>query len=445
MNSSEYINKERKDYSLYVLKHRALPHIADGLKAGGRRVLWTARDGSKYKSATLAGATMPIHPHQSPEGAVNTLSAFYGNNIPLLTGDGAFGTLLNQTAYGAARYTSTKISQFTKDVIFKDIEIIPMQENYDGTLQEPVHFLPLVPTVLLNPQKGIAVGFASNILSRELNDILNSQLAYLSGKPIKDELPAFTPTKMWAQDVINDSDGNASRYVFRGNYEKLNATTIKVVSIPYGTSHGKYIDFLTKILDDGVIQDFEDNSRDVYNIDIKFKKGVLRSMDDSAIMEVLDLVNNETENLTLIDFGGQQVIKTTYSSIIKTFCDWRLEYYEIRYKRLADLLQADIQRYKDVIRAINRNVGGVAKKVANRTELKEFLSEIGIVYVDYIADLPIYRFTADEKAKAEQKIDASNIIMKGYKKLLKSKKARCGVYIDELKTIKENGKKGKYR
>jgi len=94
MRGSEYVNEQRREYSLYVLQSRAIPSIADGLKAAGRRVLWTAKDGKKHKSATLAGATMPIHPHASPEGAINTLAAPYGNNIPLLHGDGAFGLSL---------------------------------------------------------------------------------------------------------------------------------------------------------------------------------------------------------------------------------------------------------------------------------------------------------------------------------------------------------------
>ena len=81
--SSQYINNQRREYSLYVMQMRAIPAATDGLKAGGRRTLWVARNGEKWKSANLAGATMPIHPHDSPEGAINTLAAPYGNNIPL--------------------------------------------------------------------------------------------------------------------------------------------------------------------------------------------------------------------------------------------------------------------------------------------------------------------------------------------------------------------------
>ena len=233
MNGSEYVNEQRREYSLYVLQMRAIPSIADGLKAAGRRVLWTAKDGKKYKSATLAGATMPIHPHASPEGAINTLAAPYGNNIPLLHGDGAFGTLLNPTAYGAARYTSVKVSEFTKDVVFKDIELVPMQDNYDGTLEEPVHFLPLVPISLLNPSEGIAVGFASNILPRALEDIIDDQIKHLQNQRIKEQWPGFYPTS----SVVEHVEGN--KWEFFGESEQVNATTLRITQLADGASLDK--------------------------------------------------------------------------------------------------------------------------------------------------------------------------------------------------------------
>jgi DNA gyrase/topoisomerase IV subunit A len=435
MNSSQYINKERRDYSLYVLQSRAIPHAADGLKAGARRVLWVARDGKKYKSASLAGATMPIHPHASPDGAINTLAAPYGNNVPLLLGEGAFGTRLNPTAYGASRYTSVKVSEFTKDAVFCDIEIVPMQENYDGTLVEPKHFLPLIPIALLNPQEGIAVGFASSILPRDLSDIIKSQIAYLDGKDFYEELPAFTPTNQRAQDWIEDDEGNMTKFIFHGSHEKINATTVKVFNLPYGITHEKYINLLDKMEEQGKIIEYEDNSKDCYDITIRFKKGTLNRMDDEEVLKYLGLTCAVSENMTMIDFDGERVLKTTYGEFIQMFCDWRLQWYKIRYQRLADLLAIDIQKYIDILLAIKRNVGGFAKKVGSRAELKECLEEMGIVHIDYIADLPIYRFTEEERCKVEEKLKDATNLMKRYKTLLKSEDERRKVYIEELTQI----------
>ena len=431
MKSSEYINTQRRDYSLYVLQSRAIPHAADGLKAAARRVLWVARDGKKRKSATLAGECMPLHPHASPEGAVNTLAAPYGNNIPLLKGDGAFGTLLNPTAYGAARYTSATISKFAEDVVLRDIEIVPMMENYDGTLEEPKHFLPLIPIVLLNPQEGIAVGFASDILPRSLADIIHTQIAYLTGKAFKQPKPTFEPTK---QKAVQFDGGKA---VFAGEIERVNATQVRVTNLPYGLTHQKFIANLMKMeeAEDPIIVDYVDNSQDKYDILIQFKKGTLSGLADDAVLVKLGLVSSVSENMNVIDFDGKRVWAPTYAEMIEKFCDWRLAWYKVRYERLAKLLGEDIQRYLDILLAIKKNVGGTARQVKSRAELKDVLQELGIVYIDYIADLPVYRFTEEEKKKVEEKLEEAEARMKTYNKLLKSEDERRKIYVEELREI----------
>lgn len=442
--NSKYVADQRREYSLYVLQQRAIPAITDGLKAGGRRVMWTARDGKKYKSTTLAGATMPIHPHAAPEGAINTLAAPYGNNIPLLTGDGAFGTLLNPTAYGASRYTSVKVSPFAKDVLYADIELVPMQDNYDGTLEEPVHFLPLIPISLLNPSEGIAVGFASTIIPRELSTIVKSQLAHLTNKPIRDELPAFIPTTQYAQEGIINDNGKMVKFIFRGEYKRTSASTVCITGLPYGLDHAKYIDYLMKLEEDDRITDFTDNSQDKYNIIIKFKRGELSKLTDAKLCKLLKLTTSVSENMNILDFDGEYILNGTYSQTIEDFTDWRLVWYKKRYVRLAKLLAIDIQRYKDILVAIAKNVGSAARTIQSRSELKAHLKTLGIVHLDYIADLPVYRFTQDEKNKIEKKLVDANILMAQYQTLISNPQERINVYIDELKTILKNYRKGTY-
>lgn len=438
MKSSEYINEQRREYSLYVLQSRAIPHAADGLKAAARRILWIARDSKKRKSATLAGECMPLHPHAAPESAVNTLAATYGNNVPLLKGYGAMGTMLNPTAYGAARYTSVELSKFAEDVVLRDIDVVPMMENYDGTLEEPKHFLPLVPIVLLNPQEGIAVGFASDILPRSLSDIIHSQVAYLSGDNFKTPKPTFEPTK---QKAVSQDNG---KWCFMGEIEKQGAVNVRVTNLPYGLLHAKFVDNLMKMEEAEQIVGFKDSSKDKFNILVTFKKGSLTGLTEEDILKQLGLTTYLSENMNVIDFDGKNVWAPTYSELIQKFCDWRLTWYKNRYERLAKLLADDIQRYLDVLLAIKKNVGGVAKQTQSRGELKELLQQLGIVFIDYIADLPVYRFTEEEKKKTEEKLADAENLMKRYKTLLKDEKERRMVFIEELKEISSKYNKGYY-
>ncbi len=434
MKSSVYINEQRREYSLYVLQSRAIPHAADGLKAAARRVLWVARDGKKRKSAALAGECMPLHPHAAPESAINTLAAHYGNNIPLLTGYGAFGTLLDSSAYGASRYTSVEMAKFTEDVVLCDIEIIPMMENYDGTLQEPKHFLPLIPIVLLNPQEGIAVGFASDILPRSLEDIIHTQIAYLSGKGFREPKPTFDPTKQKAYWNIE-----LNKWTFVGEIKKEGAINIRVTNLPYGLTHENFISKLMKWKEESPnadwmpqIIEYTDASQKEYDILIQFKKGSLSGKSDEEILSLLELTKSVSENMNVIDFDGKRVWQPTYVELIEKFCDWRLGWYVARYERLAKLLQEEIQRYEDVITACKKHVNGATSKIDSRSELKDYLKHLGIVNLDYIADLPVYRFTEEEYQKVQTKLAEALNKMKEYKVLLKSEDERRKVYIQEL-------------
>ena len=94
--------------------------------------------------------------------------------------------------------------------------------------------------------------------------------------------------------------------------------------------------------------------------------------------------------------------------------------------------------------AIKENVGGIAPKIKSKAELKEYLEAIGIVYIDYIADLAIYRFTEEEKIKAENKLVELLILMEEYQELIDSEDKRKLQYIKELQEIQTNNKKGKY-
>ena len=433
MTSSQYINDERREFSLYVLTSRAIPSICDGFKPSHRRVLWTARDGQKVKSATLAGATMPIHPHASPEDAVNTLAGPYVNNIPILDGIGAFGTLLEPGSFGAARYTSVKLSSFTKDVVFVDVEIVPMVANYDDTLEEPKHFLPLIPVVLLNPTSGIAVGFKCDILPRKLSDIVTSQIAYLEGSPFVDDVyPEFTPTKNRA--IKREEETNV-RWTFEGEYTILSHNQLRVTKLPYGLTHSRFDEKLLNLKEAFGIVDYEDQSKDKIDIVITFSKGFLTAKQHIQIIGILGLYNAETEIKNVLDFDHKAIMLTSFPEVVQKFCDWRLQWYHTRYQRLYDLVAEEIQRYVDIITAIDSGVAQVASIIKNKNELVAFLREHNIVNLDYIAQLPIYRFTQEEKAKTQQQLVEAQKRQAEYADLLNNPDKRRKIYIKELKEV----------
>lgn len=437
---SDYIKDQRRSYFLYTISSRALPYLSDGLKPSQRRGIWTARSGEKMKTASLAGATMPIHPHAEISDVLSNMAGPWSNNVPLLTGYGAFGTMLAPGSYGAPRYTSVRLSDFTKEVVLADIEIIPMQLNYDDTLEEPAHFLPLVPIVLLNSTFGIAGGFQCSILPYDLKDIIKAQLKVLNGEVLNAEppMPYFKPTDCRAVSSAIDPKTQNVRYTFEGEYQKLNSSELKITKLPYGVEHSKFIDGLVKLEDDYKIVGFDDYSKDSISIVVRFPKGFINKTPHADIVKLLKLTNTETNNINVINFDGETVLNTSFNEIITLFTKWRLGFYVVRYERLLSLLELDIQRYKDVILAIDKNVGGVAVKTKNKSELGDFLEYIGVINIDYISSLPVYRFTEEEKNKTQSKLDEALIQQREYIDLLSDRAKRVQIYVNELKSVMKN-------
>lgn len=440
--SSEYIGGCRHNYSMYVLKNRAFQTISDGLAAGSRRLLWTARDGKKRKSAALAGETMCLHPHAENTDTINTLAKVYGTNIPLLAGSGSFGTRLKTDACGAPRYTSVEASPFTKDVIYRDIEIVPMIDNYDGTMEEPAHFLPLVPVVLINPTEGIGIGFSSDILPRSLKDIAGDQIKHLQGKKIVEPGITFGPYQA-VSTARSVAKNGKTRWHFEGTFKIVDPTTVKITNLPYGTTHKDYTEkTLVGLMEAERIVDFVDDSVDTIDINIKFKRGQLSKFKSRVeLLDTLGLTGSVIENINIVDFTGERlIVEPTYTDIIKMFTDWRLTWYIPRFERLKELLLRDIQRYLDVLLAIKKDAGGVAKKMENRQAFLTWMTSIGVVDIDYVASLPVYRFTQAEAAVVEAKLADARKTLAEYDQYLTSEQMRTDLFISELKeVVKKHG------
>lgn len=429
----QYINDIRREYAIYLLTSRAIPSMCDGLKAAARRIMWMAKDGHTYKSASLAGATMPIHPHAPAEGTIDTLAAHYGNNYPLLTGVGAFGTYLVPDAFGASRYTSVKVSPFAKDAMLVDLDIIPMTDNYDGTLPEPVHFLPLVPIVLLNPAEGIAIGFASTILPRTLTDVITAQLSYLSNKPIDPIVPTFLPMKQKAVFEYG-------KWIFKGSIDRVSAVKVRISGLPFGTTHAKVTtnenSKLNTLLENGTIVDYEDASKTSNDVLVTFKRGDLAKLTDDQLHKMFGLIVNVTENLTVMSFNNSSVVEDCDDiAIIKKFTDWRLTWYVARYKFFSSQVEFELSKYRDIITAIDNDAGKVATSKKDKKEYCEWLQSIGITNIDYIAALPTYRYTIEEKRKIEKLITQADKELIEYQSIINTPLKQKNIYKKELEAL----------
>ena len=367
--------------------------------------------------------------------AINQMSGPYCNNVSFFDGHGAFGTRINPTAFGSPRYVSSKISNFTKDVIFKDWEIVELKPSYDETDIEPTMLLPLVPILLLNGIQGIATGYSTTILPRDLNDLIEEQLNVLQGKPVSNPLPYSKPIDNRA--IRNDEFPN--KYQFLGECEVLDTSTAKITKLPFGMSHAKIVENLAKMVSKGHIVDYIDKSKADINIIVEFKRAALKNKNGEFAARKLGLTTGVTERIIVLDsVTSQSVVEySDAAKFITDYTNWRLSFYPTRYERFIQLNLNEMSRLNDVILAIDNDLGGQAKNVKNKSELVDFITKIGVIDVEYISSLPVYRFTEEEYNKAKDRIAELENQNRDYQDIINDVVRQKSIYIAELKEIKK--------
>lgn len=430
----ELIDTQYKEYSMYVIESRAIPYLIDGLKPVQRRGLWVATKLARHdwvKVSKLAGSTMSLHPHgnTSIEDAISSMAQDFcgSNNIPFFYGKGAFGSKITGpgNGIGAARYVSVKLSENFNNIMGSDIELVQMKPNYDDTEQEPVAFNPLVPTILLNPTQGIAVGFACNILPRKLSDVIHCQLAHLDGKGFHEPKVYFEGFK----GEIKKIQDNAweTRGVFTRSGRKLTIT-----ELPIGTNRESYVRVLDILEEKDIISSYADDctSEFLFTVNLKIE------MTDEEIYEKFRLTSTLNENITVIGFDGK-VHKMTVTDIIKEFTDKRFGVYLKRYKKMFVENKDEFEFKRDLLKVITK---GIFKKFPDlsREKIKELLleNEIQEKNVNRIIQVPIYRFGKDEIDKLKKELADLKIYLESLVKLCKDDELRRNEYKKELKAIR---------
>ena len=254
------------DYASYVILHRAVPHIVDGLKPVQRRVLHAmARmdDGAFTKVANIVGQAMQYHPHgdQSILGALVTL----GQKGLTVDCQGNWGNILTGDSNAAPRYIEARLSKFAKEVVF-DYKITHTMSSYDGRNQEPTELPVRFPLLLAQGTEGIGVGMSSKILPHNFNELLDASVAIIEGKPYEIYPDFPTGGSADCSKYMNGRRGGSVKV--RARIEKIDKNTIAITEIPYGKTTHILIDSILKAKEKGKIKikKIEDMTTDKVNI-----------------------------------------------------------------------------------------------------------------------------------------------------------------------------------
>ena len=272
---TETIEKNYMPYVMSVIVSRAIPEI-DGLKPSHRKLLYTMYKmglltGNRTKSANVVGQTMKLNPHGDMAIYETMVRLTRGNESllhPFVDSKGSFGKQYSSNmSFAASRYTEVKLDAFCNE-LFRGIDkdAVDMVDNYDGTMKEPVLLPTTFPNILVTPNKGIAVGMASEICSFNLAEICDGTIALLknpntSVEKMMDIIKA--PDFPGGGAIIYDEEnmrqifetGNGSVRI-RSRYTYNKATnSIDILQIPYSTTIEPIFNRIADLVKEGKLKE----------------------------------------------------------------------------------------------------------------------------------------------------------------------------------------------
>ena len=438
------------DYSMSVIKARALPDLRDGLKPVHRRILWSmyecgyTPDKPHKKCATTVGYVIGhYHPHgdTSVYDAMVRLAQDFNQRYILVDGHGNFGNIEGDSA-AAYRYTESRLSKISLELL-RDINknTVDMEDNFDVTKKEPKVLPSRYPNILVNGSMGIAVGMATNIPPHNLGEVIDGCVAYIDNPDI-DTIGLMQYIKgpdFPTGGVILGNSGIKQAYeTGRGSITIRSKATIEeikghptivITEVPYGVNtmelKNKVAELVHNKIIDG-ITDYHTDLKDGVKITITLKK-------DANAQVILNNLYKHTQfqinyGIIFLMLDGLTPKTLPLKSIISKYIDHQKE---VIYRRTKfDLAKSEnrvhiLEGYKialdniDEVVNIIRNAGDddeARTKLINRFGLS-------VVQADSILELKLKRLTGLERNKIEEELST----------LLK--------LIDELRSILANDKK----
>ena len=262
------------DYASYVILERAVPAIEDGFKPVQRRIMHSLKeldDGRYNKVANVVGHTMQYHPHG--DASIGDAMVQIGQKELLIDCQGNWGNILTGDSAAASRYIEARLSKFALEVLYSP-KITDWGVSYDGRRAEPNNLPVKFPLLLAQGAEGIAVGLSTKVLPHNFNELIDSSVKILKGKPFT-LYPDFQTAGI--ADVSNYNDGmRGGRVRVRAKIAQFDKQTLVITQIPFSTNTSTLIDSILKANEKGKIKikKIEDNTAAEVEILIHLFPGV---------------------------------------------------------------------------------------------------------------------------------------------------------------------------
>src|SRR2546428_315940 len=325
------------DYAMSVIVGRALPDVRDGLKPVHRRILYgmnemgLVHNRAYRKSAKIVGEIMGNY-HAHGDAAIYDplvrMAQDFNMRYCLVDSQGNFGSVDGDPP-AAMRYTEARLTKLAEEMLADiDKETVDFRPNYDESRLEPLVLPAKAPNLLINGAGGIAVGYATNIPTHNLAEVVDGliRLIDIPDTTIEQVMELIPGPDFPTAGYIYGTQGIKEAYTTgRGlltlrakasieTDERTDRDRIIVTEIPYQVNKARLIEKIAELIQDKRIEgiaDLRDESdRDGMRIVIELKKGeiplvILNNLYKHSAMQstfgviMLALVHNRPEVLDL--------------------------------------------------------------------------------------------------------------------------------------------------
>lgn len=448
---SNFLDKEYRGYSNYVIQNRACPSLIDGFKTGARKIMHAAmkgslKNGETKKVTALAGETMTYslyqHGDTSLSGTIITLSQEFDFNLNPLFIDGQNGSLRSQDA-ASPRYLYVRHSKYTP--IWKtDYDLLEFEEE-EGEQVEPKYYLPIIPVLLAQRQDGMAPGYRFSNMSYDPVDIIDACITILNSKKKENKLDGFVlhpyikgiKKKNWKYET---EENEISHWVNYGEFkwdEKRKEIIIK--DLPYDMDFDSFEKLLNKLVEKEEIKDWKNLSSGTdieYHIDCKrgkwatTLKGKLINKKIEQKLKLRKVVPDDL--LWVIDENKKVKHFSTPYELIEYFVNFRLLKYTDRKKRLVKILEERLKKNDDLVKFIELVCKGKLK-IRNRSK-KEIKVDMDSYKLPMeLISTPMSKVTIEERDELLKQNEAMRKELEYIKKTTEKQ-----MYINDLNDLRKD-------
>lgn len=455
-NIQNIIEENSLLYADYVIRNRALPNIADGLKPVYRKILYTMHfmgANKLTKSQDVEGSVMKFHPHAGSYPTIVGMVQKDNNVIPLIEGKGNFAQHTSRDLQAAAaRYTEIKLSPLSKD-IFKNLnkDIVKWIPNFDGTRTMPEVLPVKFPMILTIAQEGIAYGMSNKMPSFNLNEVCEAIIKYIETGEEVELIPDFATGGILAlnKSAISqiNKEGKGSVVVRAKATIDEAHNRILITEIPYSTTREAIIESIVKLHKEKKLSDIV-SLKDLTGlkgmaIEIVCKKNTNLEAMLEDLYSYTPLESSYACNMNILNREGLPQVMGVWT-IIKEWLKWREECIvnnvngELRGLELEKHNAEALFKISNYIEEVI-NIIRFSKEDKIEEELKSKF-ELTNVQAEYIAGLRLKRLNKEyiQKRVDEIKVIDSKIVE--LKKIIESDEIKLDIIKSDMyNTIKDFG------